>query len=176
MEPRRSGKLTVIVLEAADLDRLGSFAPDSFCQVDPVGDPSIDRTRTITGTCTPRWNQELSFTVQDIGTARLTVQVWDESFKVRDLMGRCVIPLGHLTPETGVVEWHDLDPVPGVRHGGRVQLHLVFSTSRRFTAHGGSPRGFTTPVDFTGPPTKGPPVAEVPPAQWMPGRHGRQRR
>jgi hypothetical protein len=117
-------KLSLRVLEAANLPKFGSFSPDSYCTITISEQPDSVSTRVVTNSTNPRWHQDFQLRVFDPTASLIRVEVWDRSFPVEDLLARRVFPVAEMPPDGELADWFDLDHPPGVPAGARIRLAM----------------------------------------------------
>jgi Ca2+-dependent lipid-binding protein len=101
LELKPVGKLDVKVVQAKDLankDMIGKSDPYAIVFIRPLPDRT-KKTKTISNSLNPIWNEHFEFIVEDVSTQHLTVRVFDdEGVGSSQLIGAAQVPLNELVP------------------------------------------------------------------------------
>ncbi|XP_010453150.1 PREDICTED: synaptotagmin-4-like isoform X2 [Camelina sativa] len=134
LELRPVGKLDVKIVQAKDLankDMIGKSDPYAVLFIRPLRDKT-QKTKTISNSLNPIWNEHFEFVVEDVSTQHLTVRVFDdEGVGSSQLIGAAQVPLNELVPGKVKDLWlklvKDLVIQRDKKNRGQVQLELLYS-------------------------------------------------
>ncbi|CAA6661455.1 unnamed protein product [Spirodela intermedia] len=118
------GVLSVTVLSAEDLpatDLIGKADPYVVLQMKKA--ETKNKTRVVTDSLNPAWNQTFDFVVEDGLHEMLILEIWDHDTFGKDYMGRCIMTLTRVIIEG---EFSDSFPLEGAK-SGVVNLHLKWT-------------------------------------------------
>uniref|UniRef100_K3YJR0 C2 domain-containing protein n=1 Tax=Setaria italica TaxID=4555 RepID=K3YJR0_SETIT len=118
------GVLSVTVVSAEDLPPMdiGGKA-DPFVVLYLKKGESKKKTRVVTDTLNPIWNQTFDFVVEDALHDLLMVEVWDHDTFGKDYIGRCILTLTRVLLEG---EFQDTFFLQGAK-SGRLNLHFKWT-------------------------------------------------
>ncbi|XP_023636936.1 synaptotagmin-4 [Capsella rubella] len=134
LELRPVGTLDVKIVQAKDLankDMIGKSDPYAVLFIRPLRDKT-QKTKTISNSLNPIWNEHFEFIVEDVSTQHLTVRVFDdEGVGSSQLIGAAQVPLNELVPGKVKDIWlklvKDLVIQKDKKNRGQVQLELLYS-------------------------------------------------
>lgn len=125
-----SSLLHIRLVEGTDfpnMDLLGGADP--YCILSINNEEPKFRSRTVSSTLTPVWNEEFHLDVTDVQKDSLVIQVFDEDFaKSDDMISELKIPLNKLDFGAVTNRWHKCTPAEEVEKGGRLHLQLHLAT------------------------------------------------
>ncbi|XP_066391298.1 synaptotagmin-5-like [Miscanthus floridulus] len=118
------GVLSVTVISAEDLPPMdiGGKA-DPFVVLYLKKGETKRKTRVVTDTLNPIWNQTFDFMVEDALHDLLMVEVWDHDTFGKDYIGRCILTLTRVILEG---EFQDTFVVQGAK-SGKLNLHFKWT-------------------------------------------------
>ncbi|XP_066398160.1 synaptotagmin-5-like isoform X1 [Miscanthus floridulus] len=118
------GVLSVTVISAEDLPPMdiGGKA-DPFVVLYLKKGETKKKTRVVTDTLNPIWNQTFDFMVEDALHDLLMVEVWDHDTFGKDYIGRCILTLTRVILEG---EFQDAFVLQGVK-SGKLNLHFKWT-------------------------------------------------
>ncbi|XP_062195150.1 synaptotagmin-5-like isoform X1 [Phragmites australis] len=118
------GVLSVTVISADDLPPMdiGGKA-DPFVVVYLKKGETKKKTRVVTDTLNPIWNQTFDFVVEDALHDLLMVEVWDHDTFGKDYIGRCILTLTRVLLEG---EFQDTFVLQGAK-SGKLNLHFKWT-------------------------------------------------
>ncbi|CAN6182676.1 unnamed protein product [Urochloa humidicola] len=118
------GVLSVTVISAEDLPPMdiGGKA-DPFVVLYLKKGETKKKTRVVTDTLNPIWNQTFDFVVEDALHDLLMVEVWDHDTFGKDYVGRCILTLTRVLLEG---EFQDTFVLQGSK-SGRLNLHFKWT-------------------------------------------------
>ncbi|KAG7554880.1 C2 domain [Arabidopsis suecica] len=133
LELKPVGKLDVKLVQAKDLankDMIGKSDPYAVVFIRPLRDKT-KKTKTISNSLNPIWNEHFEFIVEDVSTQHLTVRVFDdEGVGSSQLIGAAQVPLNELVPGKVKDIWlklvKDLEIQRDTKNRGQVQLELLY--------------------------------------------------
>ncbi|CAN8256670.1 unnamed protein product [Cochlearia groenlandica] len=133
LELKPVGTLDVKLVQAKDLsnkDMIGKSDPYAVVFVRPLRDKT-NKTKTISNSLNPIWNEHFNFIVEDVSTQHLTVRVFDdEGVGSSQLIGAAQVPLNELEPGKVKDIWlklvKDLEIQRDTKNRGQVQLELLY--------------------------------------------------
>uniref|UniRef100_A0A1J3GTE7 Synaptotagmin-4 n=1 Tax=Noccaea caerulescens TaxID=107243 RepID=A0A1J3GTE7_NOCCA len=134
LELKPVGTLDVKLVQAKDLankDMIGKSDPYAVLFIRPLPDKT-KKTKTISNSLNPIWNEHFEFIVEDVSTQNLTVRVFDdEGVGSSQLIGAARVPLNELVPGKVKDIWlklvKDLEVQRDTKKRGQVQLELLYS-------------------------------------------------
>ncbi|VVB14032.1 unnamed protein product [Arabis nemorensis] len=133
LELKPVGKLDVKLVQAKDLankDMIGKSDPYAVVFIRPLRDKT-KKTKTISNSLNPIWNEHFEFIVEDVSTQHLTVRVFDdEGVGSSQLIGAAQVSLHELEPGKVKDIWlklvKDLEVQRDTKNRGHVQLELLY--------------------------------------------------
>ncbi|XP_056858816.1 synaptotagmin-4 [Raphanus sativus] len=133
LELKPVGTLDVKLVQAKDLsnkDLIGKSDPYAVVFVRPLPNKT-KKTKTISNSLNPIWNEHFEFVVEDVSTQHLTVRVFDdEGVGSSQLIGAAQVPLNELEPGKVKDIWlklvKDLVVQRDTKNRGQVQLELLY--------------------------------------------------
>jgi Ca2+-dependent lipid-binding protein len=130
--------LNVRITEAKYLPKMDVIGhTDAFCMAQMSNGPSVFRTKVISKCREPKWNEEVTFPVVNQAQDLLHLMIKDaDTVSSDDPVSRLTIKTSDLKVGTVVDQWYEMNPVKGVKKGGRVHLmlHLAVKGSPKFVA------------------------------------------
>lgn len=123
------GVLSVTVIDAEDLpavDLMGKADP--FVVLIMKKSETKAKTRVLSNTLNPAWNQTFEFVVEDALHDMLIVEVWDHDTFGKEKIGRVIMTLTRVVLEG---EFQDSFPLDGAK-SGKLYLHLKWSPELKF--------------------------------------------
>ncbi|GLT72996.1 hypothetical protein SLA2020_448860 [Shorea laevis] len=123
------GVLSVTVIAAEDLpavDLMGKADP--FVVLIMKKSETKAKTRVLSNTLNPAWNQTFEFVVEDALHDMLIVEVWDHDTFGKEKIGRVIMTLTRVVLEG---EFQDSFPLDGAK-SGKLYLHLKWSPELKF--------------------------------------------
>ncbi|KAE8056343.1 hypothetical protein FH972_013124 [Carpinus fangiana] len=123
------GVLSVTIIAAEDLpavDLMGKADP--FAVLIMKKSETKAKTRVLTNTLNPAWNQTFDFVVEDALHDMLIVEVWDHDTFGKEKIGRAIMTLTRVVLEG---EFQDGFPLDGAK-SGKVYLHLKWTPELKF--------------------------------------------
>ncbi|KAL0680846.1 hypothetical protein Bca4012_047693 [Brassica carinata] len=133
LELKPVGTLDVKLVQAKDLsnkDLIGKSDPYAVVFIRPLPNKT-KKTKTISNSLNPIWNEHFEFVVEDVSTQHLTVRVFDdEGVGSSQLIGAAQVPLNELEPGKVKDIWlklvKDLVVQRDTKNRGQVQLELLY--------------------------------------------------
>ncbi|XP_009125786.1 synaptotagmin-4 [Brassica rapa] len=133
LELKPVGTLDVKLVQAKDLsnkDVIGKSDPYAVVFIRPLPNKT-KKTKTISNSLNPIWNEHFEFVVEDVSTQHLTVRVFDdEGVGSSQLIGAAQVPLNELEPGKVKDIWlklvKDLVVQRDTKNRGQVQLELLY--------------------------------------------------
>ncbi|KAG2239515.1 hypothetical protein Bca52824_091660 [Brassica carinata] len=133
LELKPVGTLDVKLVQAKDLsnkDLIGKSDPYAVVFVRPLPNKT-KKTKTISNSLNPIWNEHFEFVVEDVSTQHLTVRVFDdEGVGSSQLIGAAQVPLHELEPGKVKDIWlmlvKDLVVQRDTKNRGQVQVELLY--------------------------------------------------
>ncbi|XP_024012074.1 synaptotagmin-4 [Eutrema salsugineum] len=133
LELKPVGTLDVKLVQAKDLankDMIGKSDPYAVVFIRPLRDKT-KKTKTISNSLNPIWNEHFEFIVEDVSTQHLTVRVFDdEGVGSSQLIGAAQVPLSELEPGKVKDIWlklvKDLEIQRDTKNRGQVQCELLY--------------------------------------------------
>ncbi|CAA7039066.1 unnamed protein product [Microthlaspi erraticum] len=134
LELKPVGTLDVKLVQAKDLankDLIGKSDPYAVLFIRPLPDKT-KKTKTISNSLNPIWNEHFEFIVEDVSTQHLTVRVFDdEGVGSSQLIGAARVTLNELVPGKVKDMWlklvKDLEVQRDTKNRGQVQLELLYT-------------------------------------------------
>ena len=119
-------QLHVRVVEATDVPKMDIFGKaDPYCLLQLSSSKEVRKTKVCETTYTPVWNQEFHFPVVNQATDVLHILMKDQDRgSADDPISKIEIPLMTLVQGYVTDKWYDMQPVKGVKKGGRLRLVL----------------------------------------------------
>ncbi|KAJ0230647.1 Synaptotagmin [Hirschfeldia incana] len=133
LELKPVGTLDVKLVQAKDLsnkDLIGKSDPYAVVFIRPLPNKT-KKTKTISNSLNPIWNEHFEFIVEDVSTQHLTVRVFDdEGVGSSQLIGAAQVPLNELEPGKVKDIWlklvKDLVVQRDTKNRGQVQVELLY--------------------------------------------------
>ncbi|KAE8780952.1 synaptotagmin-5-like [Hordeum vulgare] len=118
------GVLSVTVISAEDIPAMDVMGKaDPFVVLYLKKGETKKKTRVVTETLNPIWNQTFDFVVEDALHDLLMVEVWDHDTFGKDYIGRCILTLTRAILEG---EFQDTYALQGAK-SGRLNLHFKWT-------------------------------------------------
>ncbi|KAM0854377.1 hypothetical protein ACQ4PT_050458 [Festuca glaucescens] len=118
------GVLSVTVISAEDLPAMDVMGKaDPFVVLYLKKGETKKKTRVVTETLNPIWNQTFDFVVEDALHDLLMVEVWDHDTFGKDYIGRCILTLTRVILEG---EFQDTYVLQGAK-SGKLNLHFKWT-------------------------------------------------
>ncbi|KAL7150918.1 hypothetical protein ABFS83_05G145900 [Erythranthe nasuta] len=118
------GVLSVTVISAENLPATDLFGKsDPFVELTMKKSDQKNKTRVVTDTLNPEWNQTFEFVVEDGLHELLILEVYDHDTFGKEKMGRCIMTLTRAILEQ---EFRDSFPIDGTE-SGRLNLRLKWT-------------------------------------------------
>ncbi|KAL7112330.1 hypothetical protein ACP275_05G145400 [Erythranthe tilingii] len=118
------GVLSVTVISAENLPATDLFGKsDPFVELTMKKSEQKNKTRVVTDTLNPEWNQTFEFVVEDGLHELLILEVYDHDTFGKENMGRCIMTLTRAILEQ---EFRDSFPIDGTE-SGRLNLRLKWT-------------------------------------------------
>ncbi|KAF0900936.1 hypothetical protein E2562_037050 [Oryza meyeriana var. granulata] len=118
------GVLSVTVISAEDLPPMDVMGKaDPFVVLYLKKGETKKKTRVVTETLNPIWNQTFDFVVEDALHDLLMVEVWDHDTFGKDYIGRCILTLTRVILEG---EFQDTFILQGAK-SGKLNLHFKWT-------------------------------------------------
>ncbi|KAG8046972.1 hypothetical protein GUJ93_ZPchr0008g11998 [Zizania palustris] len=118
------GVLSVTVISAEDLPPMDVMGKaDPFVVLYLKKGETKKKTRVVTETLNPIWNQTFDFVVEDALHDLLMVEVWDHDTFGKDYIGRCILTLTRVILEG---EFQDIFVLQGAK-SGKLNLHFKWT-------------------------------------------------
>uniref|UniRef100_A0A0D9X6G9 C2 domain-containing protein n=1 Tax=Leersia perrieri TaxID=77586 RepID=A0A0D9X6G9_9ORYZ len=118
------GVLSVTVISAEDLPPMDVMGKaDPFVVLYLKKGETKKKTRVVTETLNPIWNQTFDFVVEDALHDLLMVEVWDHDTFGKDYIGRCILTLTRVILEG---EFQDTFVLQGAK-SGKLNLHFKWT-------------------------------------------------
>eukprot|EP00899_Mesostigma_viride_P018522 jgi/Mesvir1/26671/Mv20455-RA.1 len=126
------GVLKVRLVEAVNLhntDRMGKADPFAILNVRSVNKLTSS---VKSNTLNPRWDEEFTFLVEDLGVQSLHIKVMDKDImRASELIGKAVVPLLDLAPYEEREVWQDLyvgtKNIKAQKSRGKVHLLMTYA-------------------------------------------------
>lgn len=127
------GVLSVTVVSGEDLPAMDmNGKSDPYVVVSLKKTKTKYKTRVVTESLNPVWNQTFDFVVEDGLHDMLMLEVYDHDTFSRDYMGRCILTLTKVLIEE---DYSDSFPLEGAK-SGKLNLHLKWSPQSIFRDSG----------------------------------------
>ena len=119
-------QLHVRVVEATDVPKMDFFGKaDPYCLLQLSSSSTVRKTKVCESTYSPVWNDEFHFPVTNQATDSLHILMKDRDRGCADdPISQISIPLATLAQGNVIDKWYDMQPVRGVKKGGRLRLVL----------------------------------------------------
>ncbi|KAL8054500.1 hypothetical protein ABFX02_05G140400 [Erythranthe guttata] len=118
------GVLSVTVISAENLPATDLFGKsDPFVELTMKKSDQKNKTRVVSDTLNPEWNQTFEFVVEDGLHELLILEVYDHDTFGKEKMGRCIMTLTRAILEQ---EFRDTFPIDGTE-SGRLNLRLKWT-------------------------------------------------
>ncbi|KAM0868909.1 hypothetical protein ACQ4PT_041010 [Festuca glaucescens] len=126
------GVLSVTVISAEDLPAMDVMGKaDPFVVLYLKKGETKKKTRVVTETLNPIWNQTFDFVVEDALHDLLMVEVWDHDTFGKDYIGRCILTLTRVILEG---EFQDTYVLQGAK-SGKLNLHFKWTPQPIYRDH-----------------------------------------
>jgi Ca2+-dependent lipid-binding protein len=122
------GTLEVFVIEGRNLkdqDMVGQN--DAYIEI-YTDKKYKQRTKTISDTNNPTWNERFTFNLQK-GDDAIHFAVYDDDLVGKDAIGNCKVKLKHVFDDGKFDEWVKLPAMFGLSSKGEIHIRMAFTVS-----------------------------------------------
>lgn len=119
-------ELHVRVVEAQDIPKMDFFGKaDPYCILQMSSSSDSRKTKVCSNTYTPVWNEEFHFPVANQTRDALHILIKDRDRGMADdPISKIEIPISSLQVGNVMDRWYNMNPIKGVKKGGRLRLVL----------------------------------------------------
>ncbi|KAK8894723.1 Protein Aster-C [Tritrichomonas musculus] len=118
--------LQLRVIEAKNVPKMDTAGKsDPFVKAGVIGLDDPKKTKYVSNTDTPTWNEVLTITYKDQTNDRLKIVLYDhDTVSEDDPIATLEIPLSSIDNEKGVDQWYKMEPCKEVKDDKGIKIHL----------------------------------------------------